>query len=285
MSILNYEDIKQRLEAKELIVDGTWDELKIGNASYEVRMNGTDLLVYHQESEIPQEWINGKELNGDDLIIPPNAVAVITTIERFIMPWDCVGMIGNKFDRIAKGLTLHPGLFIDPGFGQKEMPKGEPLILFLTNLGKEACHIGKGEAIARLQFTQIKEPTHKTERTAIETYNKFFKQVSAPANVGLGFFIEVASHKVRLEQLNEVQEGQKQRIEMVRQATTNLVFFGVFIMASAIFASSLSFLLQTKQKFLSSEPIWLVVGAVFVTALFFIGACAAIRWLQKQSAV
>jgi deoxycytidine triphosphate deaminase len=295
MSALSFDEVRAEVFNGRLIAANTFDERQLGSSVYDLRLSPTNLLVYESGITTPKQWTYGKSI-GAAVILPPNSVAAITTVERICMPWTFSGTLGNAFHLAHKGVWLFPGLFVDPGFGMRlrqdsaeyECGDGEPLVLLLVNMGKEAVPLAANQTIARLQFARINEPSKKQPKSSSATFKELFLD-SPPQEIGLGFYLQTARASDLAETREIVNRLSTQIVDIKREyevlnstvtsvhkGTTQLVYFGVFIISSAIFGASLSVLWQISNKADPIAAVLAIVGAVLCTLVF-------LRFGQKYS--
>lgn len=97
--ILGQEEILKRLDDGEIFKRYTWCGKFLHEASYGLRIAKDGLLV---DGEF---FDPGKNFDGDFLKIEPGKIAILSTIERLIMPKDLVGKIGIRLKYAHQGLT------------------------------------------------------------------------------------------------------------------------------------------------------------------------------------
>lgn len=82
---------------------------------------------------------------------PENRFVLASTVERFRMPPDLVGIVHDKSTWIRRGLSL-ANTVVEPGW------VGEALTLELVYHGSGDLHIPAGAGIAQILFHRIEEP-------------------------------------------------------------------------------------------------------------------------------
>lgn len=82
---------------------------------------------------------------------PENRFTLASTVERFQMPADLVGIVHDKSTWIRQGLSL-ANTVIEPGW------HGDALTLELIYHGNGELHIPEGAGIAQVLFHRIEEP-------------------------------------------------------------------------------------------------------------------------------
>jgi dCTP deaminase len=88
---------------------------------------------------------------AETLLIPPNGLALASTIERFNMPTSHLATVADKSTWARRGLTVQ-NTIIEPGW------RGV-LTLELTNHSPIPVKIVSGDPIAQIIFYQLDEPT------------------------------------------------------------------------------------------------------------------------------
>lgn len=87
---------------------------------------------------------------AETLILPPKAFALASTVERFDMPADVVGLVHDKSTWARRGLSLF-NTVIEPGW------RGY-LTLEMVNHSEHAFFLRAGMPIAQILFLRTEEP-------------------------------------------------------------------------------------------------------------------------------
>ncbi len=88
------------------------------------------------------------------LVIPPNQVVIVTTVERLRISDDMVGHMSLKLDLLLKGLMMANQSQIDAGY------EGELFCLLYNLTNHEVC-LQLHEPIVRLELVRLSQPTTK----------------------------------------------------------------------------------------------------------------------------
>lgn len=88
--------------------------------------------------------------HSDELTLPPNGYATITTLERFTLARNIMGLITQVSDLPQLGLRLNHSMVIDPEFnGALEMA--------LQNCLGQQCHFPKTQNLGKIYFFEVPE--------------------------------------------------------------------------------------------------------------------------------
>ena len=227
MCVLTGKEIEVR--ATNIFKEKTWTRESCQEASYDLRVSTEPYLriggkLYEPENPFKKSHI----------VIEPGELAMIPTVESFNMPCDLVGDIKIKFRFSRKGLTSLIAPKVDPFYG-REHSNGERLYLWVTNLGLEPIHIQKGKPVFNVQFHRLVGETpsfHKKPSMGRTIAEEIHPMATTPH---LGFM-----DKIKAEVRDELKSGPinelDSRLKGVEQGTTQVVQFGVFLVASALLA-------------------------------------------------
>ena len=264
--MLNRDQIKARLSKGEIFVPGTWQESAIGGASYDLHI-AKDFLISGGKTHPVGRTIK-------DIAIASGETALVSTQERFCMPWNLVGNMSPKFTLVTDGLLIHTGSIVDPGFGLRNV-KGkwladadERVHFFLVNVGARPITLRAGDPIATLQFADVKEPEIKRETTHSreKMHAKFFDAsdgVDVHKKLSLAFFglikdfqEQAQNHNRKLDRRLTKLEGElKGALSGYQQVT----IFGVYVLGAALLTMFGTILLDggLGGVFNPTTPIWL----------------------------
>lgn len=141
MTTLSDNEIRSRLAARELIVDG--DESQVGPACYELRMGS----IYYDLTESGGRIDASK--SGNILIKPGHRVVLITQ-EQLCIPKDMIARVTSKGSLFSIGLSP-VCTYADPGFSGN-------LGLVTQNLSDKYIEIPIGEPVAKVDFSLLSGP-------------------------------------------------------------------------------------------------------------------------------
>ena len=236
MCILTGKEIKRRSE--DIFSNDSCHEHSFQEASYDLRV-ATDTYIrvggvmYSPDRNPYKEPV---------IVINPGELAMLPTIESFNMSKDLVGSLKIKFSHSRKGLTPLFGPKVDPYFGRGH--KDERLFLWVSNLGTEPIKIKKEERVFNIQFHTL-----VGEEPDFDKKDPIGPQIESEAlNLGsepdLGFMNEM-----RIRVTNDLNN----RMSRVEHGTSQLVLFGVFLIASALIAGAFAVLFSLAPQLNSDQ--------------------------------
>ncbi len=175
--ILSDQDIKKKLDSKEIIIDPLPDAESLGTVSVDLRL-GNDFIVYRSSSHSVIDAIDKKIPEGleekvtvadnGSIIIRPREFALGSTYEKIKLPSNIAGRLEGKSSLGRLGLVIHSTAGkVDPGF------EGN-LVLEITNIGTVPIVLHPKMRICQLLFEQLSSPTSRpyTEREASKYKNQ-----------------------------------------------------------------------------------------------------------------
>ncbi len=225
MCVLTGKEIKRR--AKKIFKNDSYDEKSFQEASYDLRV-ATDTYIrtggkfYSPERNPFEEPV---------IVIKPGELAILPTVESFNMPGDLVGNLKIKFSHSRKGLTPLFGPKVDPYFGKGH--KDERLFLSVYNIGPKPIKIKREERVFNIQFHTLvgKKPDfHKKDAIGPQIEAENYGLGSEPY---LGFV-----NGIREQVTNDLND----RLSRVEHGTSQVVLFGIFLIASALLAGAFTVL-------------------------------------------
>lgn len=114
-------------------------------ATYDMRLG---------EKALRWEGIEKKEFDvkkDKSIILPPNSVTFVTTVEIFNLPNDIVARFNLKSKLVHRGLLLGTGPMVDPGFKSR-------LAIPIHNFSNQPVEIFYKEAFISVEFTKSCNP-------------------------------------------------------------------------------------------------------------------------------
>lgn len=87
----------------------------------------------------------------DSLVLPPNSLTFVTTIEKFNLPRNLIARFNLKSSWVHKGILLGTGPIVDPGFTQR-------VVIPLHNFSNDYVYIDYGEQLINVEFTITHNP-------------------------------------------------------------------------------------------------------------------------------
>ena len=231
MCVLTGRAIESRIG--DIFTGTSWCSDSIQEASYDLRVDTEPYL------QIGGKWHSERNpYESPVIIIEPGELAMLPTVESFCMPSDLVGSIKIKFSHSRKGLTPLFGPKVDPYFG-KGHDGGERLYLSVSNLGLERIEIDRNEGVFNVQFHKLSGPSPVfKKKDAIGP--KIAREVAkARRGQHLGF-MDAMKGEVTEDLTRRIDQDKREfngRIDGVEKGTQQVVYFGVFLVASALIAS------------------------------------------------
>lgn len=139
--ILSAQSIAKRCRENSLI-DPCCERTRHGGVTFGLSSAGYDVRV-----EFDEEGLQG------ELVLEPGQFMLASTIEKFRMPNDLVGIVHDKSSWARRGLAVQ-NTVIEPGWTGW-------LTLELTNHGSEPLFLERGVGIAQILFHRLDFPTEQ----------------------------------------------------------------------------------------------------------------------------
>ena len=172
MSVLPYQEILKLCGLKEGDPEDT--ETSTGPITPSLKKNirsaGYDLRLgdkYHLHKGFRGGKLEVQQLDetkAATLVVPPNQVVIVTTVESLKMPNYLVGHLTLKLDLLLQGLIMANQSQVDAGY------EGG-LFILLYNLSNRDVSLQLGASILRLELTRLTEDTARP-------YGGVYKKVS-----------------------------------------------------------------------------------------------------------
>jgi deoxycytidine triphosphate deaminase len=238
--------ISRLVDGGWLIEKSTFKSDNLRSAGYDLRIDVARLRI--QDPDDPTRFKEYNEANpyhGNTFDLQPGQVAFVTTKERLCLPWTVAGNIGIRNRFALRGLVVFTGLLVDPGFGREERSgrwkkAPRPLHFGIMNIGDRRETVVVGETLAAIQFLKVAGPA---EKRAVDGLGD-----SDPIARGFALLPEVAALRERMaeeaKKRAEEDVALLQKIDGVEKQVTNVVVFGVFVVAATLFAAVLAILLE-----------------------------------------
>lgn len=263
-------ELEARLEAGDIFVEDTWAKECISKASYDLRIADDHLILPNNERRSV-----GNEVK--EFIIKPGDTCLVSTMERFSLAWNLVGNMSPKWSQAKRGLHVHTGSIVDPGFGLEDNGYGnwtpqanERVHFVLANLGTEPVSIRAGEKIATIQFHELSsEPDGKKASQSVKKVHDELFAHGSEQRIKLDYF----RHQKVLE---ETMQKRLDNVEAeMRSATTGyqqVTMFGVYLLAAALLTIFGSLILQSdaSQLLTTSDPNPFSIGFIAIVLLFLL---------------
>lgn len=239
MGILGTDEIRKRLQ-DIFSGDSAIDDC-IQEASYDLRV-ADDLMKIGKKIYERGDHCKGRQK------IEPGEIALLSTMETFDMPTNLVGRIGIKFRYTRQGLSPLFGFQVDPYYGRGY--PDERLYLWVSNLGPNAINFKPGDRVFNIEF-------HTVTGTAANVQGQ--REYLAPIiekeawmlgeSTELGF-VDTIRRNLREESDSHLREATREietsirafnsRLDAIEGGTRQIVTFGVFLVAAALLAGSIS---------------------------------------------
>ena len=218
---------KEICSIKDDIFSGeSWGRESFQEATYDLRVDTEPVL------RVRGKLYEGEGTYGSKyMTIEPGEMALLPTMETFNMPGDLVGDIKIKFKYTRRGLAPLFGPKIDPWYGRPY--PDERLYLWVSNLGIDPIRLKRGERVFTVQFHRL-----YGELPEFEQKDRIGSIVAAEAHAmgdeaSLGFVSRIESNVER-----KLGAG----LDRVEHGTSQVVMFGILLVASALLAGAVTVL-------------------------------------------
>ncbi len=271
MCVLTGKEIKRR--AKEIFSNDSGHNDSFQEASYDLRVAIDTYIrvggiMYSPDRNPYREPV---------IVINPGELAMLPTVESFNMPKDLVGSLKIKFSHSRKGLTPLFGPKVDPYFGSGH--DDERLFLWVSNLGTEPVVIRREERVFNIQFHTLTGDSPDFVRKDPIGPQIESEAINFGSEPDLGFMNEMRERVTN--DLND-------RLSRVEHGTSQVVLFGIFLIASALLAGALTVLfsltpqLDSEQNALvnsllnSRITLWVVWGIIMSLAIYMVALAVSV---------
>lgn len=265
MSLLSDKTLRDLLDNDSLFQPHTWSEDNLRAAKYDLRLGG-DLLIRPDGVFVSRQ----EPGTGKPFVLEPGQTALISTMERLIVPLDLAGVIGPRLGTSDTGLYIFGGMLVDPGFGyvwdeerEEWQSEGRPLVFHVANLGqKPVPMVPKFQRVASLSFMTVDSPYEW------ENFPKHLQTTSADVLIS-----EVEKeHDTRPSALGFVAELEKlhEKVDKFDVGARQLNLFGTIVVAATLIGAIVSVLFGFSAKGGASE-VDLTWGSVAVVSALVLG--------------
>ena len=147
--ILSDKTLKKLIKSKKLIVTPI-DDKSIQPASIDCRLGNHFLVMEENKMEVItlNSEIKYREINADEITIPPKSFLLATTQEYFEMPDNLTAFVEGRSSIGRTGLFIQNAGWIDPGF------KGR-ITLELYNASSLPIKLASGKRICQMVFCKM----------------------------------------------------------------------------------------------------------------------------------
>ena len=262
-TLLEKKDFLERLNKGEIFKKDTWDIKNVRYVGYDITVADDFLILPKQTLNSKHKYKKGEKHNGK-ITIKTGETIFVSSNEKVQIPWDLYGNIGTKFFLQANGIILYTGLMIEPGFGlnfdensKKWNPEDdERFHFFLFNGGDKDFTISpKKDRIATVQFFNIQEIEESERKTKSGHGNEFIEDMFNDANNfinGITFFgsieSQVSNFNSNLSNKDKEILELKTTIASLEKGTSQIIMFGVYLVAVTILGISLQAIIASIQK-------------------------------------
>lgn len=288
MSLLSNRALMGFLEEEVLFKPKTWSKENLRAAKYDLRLAG-DLLIRPGNVFIS----NQPPGDGKPFVLEPGQTALISTMERLVVPPELAGIIGPRLGTSETGLYIFGGMLVDPGFGyvwndaaNRWKPDGRPLVFHAANLGKAPIPMVPGvQKIASISFITVDSPYDR------ETFPKDFQTSSADVLIS-DVKEQQDTRQYALGFLAELEELSR-KVDKIEVSSKQLNLFGTIVIGAALFGAIVSVLFGFAENGHSRVDLtWgsvavvsaLVLGGILVVALssYLVAKAAVAIRLQRR---
>lgn len=264
MSLLSDQVMRQLLTQGTIFKPDTWNEKHLRAAKYDLRL-ASDLLIRPNNVFVS----NKPPGDGKAFVLEPGQTALISSMERLVIPPNLAGVIGPRLGTSETGLYIFGGMLVDPGFGyawddaaEQWTAEGRPLVFHAANLGRQSVPMVPGvQRIASISFMTIDSPyDHGSfpKRFQTKSADVLISDVKAGQDTrpnALGFIGE-------LEELH-------QKVDKIDVGSRQLNLFGTIVVLAALFGAIASVLFGFARD--GSSQVDLTWGSVAVVSLLVLG--------------
>ena len=151
--IISDSTLREYLKNGTIIIDPL-EDFQIQPASVDLRLGNHFLVVDEHSTEIisMDMPIHYREINKDDIIIPPQSFILATTMEYIKVPHDMIAFVEGRSSIGRMGLFIQNAGWVDPGF------EGE-ITLEIFNANSLPIKLTSGRRICQLVFSQMDKAT------------------------------------------------------------------------------------------------------------------------------
>ena len=243
--ILGGEAIRELLKSGQLFVKDTCVKSSIKEASYALRIDDDGMLMDGRFYE------PGDHYGGQYIEIEPGKIAILSTMERIIMPSYLVGRIGIRLKYALQGLTGLMGIQVDPLYGSER--GGERLYVRVANFGNEPIRLMPGDEVFTFELQQVykaKEVPHKSP-----TWERIKDALRHQSDLSWSYATRVQAN------IDKTEKNLRNEVDAARAEITGylqpLVMFGIFLLAVTILGVSLSVILSLRDTPETLVPMWI----------------------------
>jgi len=174
--ILSDKTLKSMINSGELVVKPI-DDQSIQPASIDCRLGDHFLVMEENQMEIVtlDDEIIYREIQGEEITIPPHSFLLATTQEYIKMPDDLTAFVEGRSSIGRMGLFIQNAGWVDPGFEGR-------ITLELYNASSLPIKLQAGKRICQLVFAKMDEKAENPYRGKYQgqgktTGSKVFKDI------------------------------------------------------------------------------------------------------------
>lgn len=149
---------------RKYLADGTivvdpLEDYQIQPASIDMRLGNNFLVLdeHHMESISMDDEIKYREINKDEIVIPPKSFVLATTMEYIKLADNMTAFVEGRSSIGRMGLFIQNAGWVDPGF------EGE-ITLEVFNASSLPIKLQAGRRICQLVFAQMDQTTNNPYR-------------------------------------------------------------------------------------------------------------------------
>jgi deoxycytidine triphosphate deaminase len=304
--VLATSELLGRLQRGEIFRPNSWVPENLHGAVYDLRIAEDGLIIPDLQKAGDRIPYHRGTARSNPVILRPGDVAFVTSAERFSVPWDLAGNIGVKFSFAKRGLLVHTGAFIQPGFGMRKDAGGawiacedERLHFFIANLNSADTSFSPGQdRIASVQFHHLSgDPDRQEVESGLKGEEELFSQKDRWQTLASIEKLEAAErkHVAEISKISGRQEAIEKRQDIAEGVSNYVLVFGVFLVAAAllgaVYTQIMSLLssgevrgwLQTLDKLSISTQTMVIVLALMllVTVLLIVVLLVAVDLVKR----
>lgn len=292
--LLDEAQLRVELDEEQIFAGGTWHERQLRPASYALRISGNGLAFQNPGETTSTVYKFEDPPRKDSFVLQPGGMALVTSMERFQLSKYLAANIGVKFTLASRGVLVHTGMPVHPGFGLSTNDsdandiKGKPLRFLLANISEKPVPITPEiDDIASIQFFRLAQPAEHRESPGGDELEDLYLERGMPLGP-LSFFSSTAA-------LRDAPAELDRRMTVMERGSSNVIFFGVYLVAAALLGLVLTFAVNLTlvdglagrlATFLRNHHLqWAaLIGAVLAVLLVLVLPFVAQHWVMPRLA-
>lgn len=151
--IISDTSLRQFLKDRSIVVEPI-EDYQIQPASIDLRLGRHFLILDEHDTELitMDKDLTYREMERDEIIIPPKSFILATTMEYLKLPHNITAFVEGRSSIGRMGLFIQNAGWVDPGF------EGE-ITLEIFNANSLPIKLTSGRRICQMVFAQMDKPT------------------------------------------------------------------------------------------------------------------------------